>query len=58
MKTFFRLTLGILALAVIAIQQPAQAAEKKSITFAIIQTEEMSVLGQRWEKTLKYVSKK
>jgi phosphonate transport system substrate-binding protein len=58
MKTFFRLALGIFALAVIAIQQPAQAAEKKSVTFAIIQTEEMSVLGQRWEKTLKYVSKK
>jgi phosphonate transport system substrate-binding protein len=47
-----------LALSVLVIQQPANAAEKKSITFAIIQTEEMSVLGARWEKTLKYVSKK
>jgi phosphonate transport system substrate-binding protein len=58
MKSFAKLSLAIFALAVIAVQQPANAAEKKSVTFAIIQTEEMSVLGQRWGKTLKYVSKK
>ena len=58
MKFFAKLSLAIFALAVIAVQQPANAAEKKSVTFAVIQTEEMSVLGQRWGKTLKYISKK
>ena len=57
MKVFTRLSIAFL-LAAFAMQQPASAADKKSVTFAIIQTEEMSVLGQRWEKTLKYVSKK
>lgn len=37
----------------------ATAAEKKkTLTFAIVQTEEMSTLGARWDKTLKYVGKK
>jgi phosphonate transport system substrate-binding protein len=59
MKTLMKYMFAILALALFAIQSPVSAAEKKkSITFAIIQTEEMSVLGQRWEKTLKYISKK
>lgn len=58
MKTFTRRIVAILVLALFAIQQPANAAGKKSLTFAIIQTEEMAVLGQRWEKTLKYVGKK
>ena len=38
--------------------QPAAAAERKSLTFAIVQSEEMAVLGARWENTLKYVSEK
>jgi phosphonate transport system substrate-binding protein len=38
--------------------QPAAAAEKKTLTFAIVQSEEMSVLGARWGDTLKYVGKK
>lgn len=38
--------------------QPAAAAEKKELTFAAIQTEEMSTLVGRWEGTLKYVGKK
>jgi phosphonate transport system substrate-binding protein len=58
MKFLYRLSIAFFLLAVVSIQQPVSAAEKKSVTFAIIQTEEMSVLGQRWEKTLKYVSKK
>ena len=58
MKFLYRLSIAFFLLAVVSNQQPVSAAEKKSVTFAIIQTEEMSVLGQRWEKTLKYVSKK
>ena len=58
MKFLYRLSIAFFLLAVLSSQQPVGATEKKSVTFAIIQTEEMSVLGQRWEKTLKYVSKK
>ena len=56
MKFFARLSLAVFALTAITVYQPANAAERKSVTFAIIQTEEMSVLGQRWEQTLKYIS--
>ncbi len=58
MKFLFKLSIAFFLLTIVSSQQSASAAEKKSVTFAIIQTEEMSVLGQRWEKTLKYVSKK
>tara|TARA_R110000868_G_scaffold411778_1_gene710128 strand:- start:17941 stop:18831 length:891 start_codon:yes stop_codon:yes gene_type:complete len=58
MKTRFAVFYGILATALMSVVQPAVAQEKDSLTFAIIQTEEMSVLGQRWEPTLKYVSEK
>lgn len=58
MKTKFTVFCGILAVALLSVVQPAKAEDKKSLTFAIIQTEEMSVLGQRWEPTLKYVSEK
>ena len=54
MKRGIMVVMSLLALAAI---QPAAAAEKKSLTFAIIQTEEISVLGARWDKTLKYVGK-
>jgi phosphonate transport system substrate-binding protein len=50
---------SLVAMTVVAIAgQPVQAAKKKSLTFAIIQTEEMSVLGARWDKILKYVGKR
>lgn len=58
MKSYARLLIAVSALAFLAAASPGKAANKKSITFAIIQTEEMSVLGARWEKTLKYISKK
>ncbi len=58
MKTKFKVFCGILAVALLGIAQPVSAQDKESLTFAIIQTEEMSVLGQRWEGTLKYVSEK
>ena len=47
-----------MAAAISTVPGTAAAAEKKSLTFAIVQTEEMSVLGARWDKTLKYVGKK
>jgi len=34
------------------------AAEKKEITFAVIATEEMAVVADRWQPTIKYLSKK
>lgn len=40
-----------------ALLAPAIAADKKSITFAVIQTQEMSVLGTQWGETLKYIGK-
>ena len=41
------------------VSQAALAAEKKpQLTFAIIQTEDMSVLAERWEAMLKYLSDK
>lgn len=36
---------------------PAAEGERKSLTFALIQTEEMSQLGARWDATLKYIGK-
>jgi len=35
----------------------AAEGDKKPLTFALIQTEEMSLLGKRWEATLKYIGK-
>lgn len=58
MKTKLKVLCGVLAVALLGVVQPASAQDKESLTFAIIQTEEMSVLGQRWEGTLKYVSEK
>ena len=50
---------GLLALVLItSASQPAEAAEKKTLTFAAVQTEEMATLAGRWEKTLKHVGKK
>jgi len=34
------------------------AAEKKEITFAVIATEEMAVVADRWQPTIKYLSEK
>lgn len=55
-----RIAILLIAAAVMAVgaQSDALAGKKKSLTFAIIQTEEMSSLGARWDKTLKYVGKK
>ena len=36
----------------------AAEAEKKEITFAVIATEEMAVVADRWQPTIKYLSKK
>jgi len=36
---------------------PAGAAESKPLTFALVQSEETSRLGARWDSTLKYISK-
>ncbi|MEQ8319245.1 MAG: phosphate/phosphite/phosphonate ABC transporter substrate-binding protein [Rhodospirillales bacterium] len=58
MKTQLKVFCGILAVALLGLVPPASAQDKDTLTFAIIQTEEMSVLGQRWEGTLKYVSEK
>ena len=58
MKSKFAIWCGIFAIALLGVFKPALAQDKESLTFAIIQTEEMSVLGQRWEGTLKYVSEK
>ena len=50
---------GLFALVLItSASQPAAAAEKKTLTFAAIQTEEMSTLTGRWQETLKYIGKK
>ena len=46
-------------IAVFAGTQTTLAAEKKpQLTFAIIQTEDMSVLAERWEPMLKYLGEK
>ena len=58
MKIKFIVFCGMLAIALMSIVQPVAAKDKDSLTFAIIQTEEMSVLGQRWDPTLKYISEK
>ena len=58
MKTKLKVFCSIFAVALLGLVQPAAAQDKDTLTFAIIQTEEMSVLGQRWEGTLKYVSEK
>ncbi len=39
-------------------QQAVVAAEKENLTFAVIRTEEMSVLAEKWEKVLELVSEK
>lgn len=59
-STIRRITMMLIAAAVMTVgaQSEATAAKKKSLTFAIIQTEEMSTLGARWDKTLKYIGKK
>ena len=50
---------GLFALVLItSASQPAAAGEKKTLTFAAIQTEEMSTLTGRWQETLKYIGKK
>jgi phosphonate transport system substrate-binding protein len=52
-----RLTAVAALVAAVAMQGVAVAQEKKPLTFAIIQSEEMSQLGARWDSTLKYVAK-
>ncbi len=37
--------------------RPAVAAEKDELTLAVIRTEEMSTLAQRWEKVIAYLNK-
>jgi phosphonate transport system substrate-binding protein len=60
MTRFGVLLVSLFAMAAaVWVSPPATAAEKKkTLTFAIVQTEEMSTLGARWDKTLKYVGKK
>ena len=50
---------GLFALVLItSASQPTAAAEKKELTFAAVQTEEMSTLTGRWQDTLAYIGKK
>ena len=63
MKHLTRLATGLFAglfalVLATSASQPAAAAEKKTLTFAAVQTEEMSTLTGRWQETLAYVGKK
>lgn len=50
---------GVSAVAILAIATTAGlAAEKKEITFATIATEEMAVVAERWQPTIKYLSER
>ena len=52
-----RVCIGIAILVGTPIQQAVVAAEKEDLTFAVIRTEEMSVLAGKWEKLLEQVEK-
>ena len=63
MKHLTRLATGLFAglfalVLATSASQPAAAAEKKTLTFAAVQTEEMSTLAGRWQEALAYVGKK
>lgn len=49
---------AFLAAATTASHQVTAADKKANLTFAVIQTEDMSVLASRWEPMLKYLNKK
>jgi ABC-type phosphate/phosphonate transport system substrate-binding protein len=50
---------GVSAATILAIATTGSlAAEKKEITFAAIATEEMAVVAERWQPTIKYLSEK
>jgi phosphonate transport system substrate-binding protein len=59
MRTRNVLLAAAMLLAAITVPTSLQADEKKlELTFAVIQTEDMSVLAGRWEPILKYLDKK
>lgn len=53
-----RVCIGIAILVGTPMQQTVVAAEKEDLTFAVIRTEEMSVLAGKWEKLLEQVGEK
>jgi phosphonate transport system substrate-binding protein len=54
----FRSCLVIAILIGMSTQQTVVAAEKENLTFAVIRTEEMSVLADKWEKVLEIVGER
>ena len=59
MNIFRRLVWLLLAAIIIAgTPQAALSDDKKELTFTAIATEEMAVVAERWQPTIKYISKK
>ena len=57
-RTIIHLTVLVAVLAAGFAMRPAVSAEKKEqLTLAVIRTEEMSTLAQRWEKVIAYLNK-
>lgn len=59
MKCFKHLVwLALVAVLIVATPRPAVSGEKKVLTFTAIATEEMAVVAERWQPTIKYIEKK
>ncbi len=50
--------LAIVAVIIVAVPRAALSGEKKVLTFTAIATEEMAVVAERWQPTIKYIEKK